>query len=865
MNRALIPLMLTGAALSGCDQDSGSRVQPPDAAIIIPDATVMADAGVEADADVDAPEGYQLQAPVEFVYDEDNVPHIYAQNDLDLMYAAGFQQARDHLWVLDVNKRRASGRLAEIFGESAEGGDIQSRALRFPELGAASAEALAEQFPEEYELLEAFAAGINRHVDSVNGGTATLPEGFEEYGHSPESFTAADLLTIGVRIQFGFSSTLEFDLLNSVIGRIAPDVAAEVPVFAPGAEAYIMDAVGGVTDGKRKMGPAPFEIGAPVDPEMARVMLDFALRWRRDLGVGEGSNLWAVNGRFTDNGRPLLANDSHAGLLDPNRMYMAHLNSADAGGSFDVIGVGFFGVPGIQVGHNGALAWGATTHFADMMDLWDVAVADTDDGLQATFGDQQLPVLVETQIYQVKGEDGALEDRTLEVRWVEGVGVLLPEAMLPLPQSVFADGELIVGWPGYQAPNLDLRVFLQLMRAETLDEFEAAISLGSTGMQNWTAASAEGIRYRVHGLVPDRGPVEGRPRANTIMQASDISTLWRSFPLDWPDDGRAAWLDTEPEAGRLPHLGADPDYIMSANNDPWGHTADNDPLNDDFYYGSFYAPGYRAGRLKSVLEARIAEAGDTPITRAETEVLQNDAYSLLAEAFMVHLEASWAEVQGADEGSPLSMWAAREDIAEAVATLTAWDRHMIRSSQPAALYRIWYAHLARITLFDDLNVLYETVNDAAPVTAAKITHLTYDFAIDALIDEGMASNMMTAMDRALTEYTARGEPTWGDVHRSAFVQADGETTLVATDGAESTVNVAQCPLWSAGELRELCVASDGAVYRMVHGFGEDGVPETTLNVPFSNAYPTEDWIEGRYRPLRFRAEEISGRRGRLVP
>src|SRR3970040_2026636 len=57
-----------------------------------------------------------LSAPVEVLRDRWGVPHIYAQDMLDLSFAQGFVHAQDRLWQMELNRRTAAGRLSEIFG-----------------------------------------------------------------------------------------------------------------------------------------------------------------------------------------------------------------------------------------------------------------------------------------------------------------------------------------------------------------------------------------------------------------------------------------------------------------------------------------------------------------------------------------------------------------------------------------------------------------------------------------------------------------------------------------------------------------------------------------------------------------------------
>lgn len=57
-----------------------------------------------------------LKEPVEVMYDEHGVPHIYAQNAGDAYFALGYVHAQDRLFQMEMLRRAASGRLAEVLG-----------------------------------------------------------------------------------------------------------------------------------------------------------------------------------------------------------------------------------------------------------------------------------------------------------------------------------------------------------------------------------------------------------------------------------------------------------------------------------------------------------------------------------------------------------------------------------------------------------------------------------------------------------------------------------------------------------------------------------------------------------------------------
>ena len=70
-------------------------------------------------------------------------------------------------------------------------------------------------------------------------------------------------------------------------------------------------------------------------------------------------------------GGALLANDPHLGISMPSIWFIngLHCASVDAACPYDVAGVSFPGVPGVVLGHNARIAWGATNVDPDVQDL----------------------------------------------------------------------------------------------------------------------------------------------------------------------------------------------------------------------------------------------------------------------------------------------------------------------------------------------------------------------------------------------------------------------------------------------------------------------------------------------------------------
>src|SRR5215472_4691771 len=130
-----------------------------------------------------------MEQPVEVLRDRWGVSHIYARNQHDLFFAQGYVAASDRLFQMELWKRTGQGRLAEVLGTSAVERDIKARLLRYRGDLQAEYDSYA---PDAREILAAFTAGINAHIDGLQG---KLPREFELAGFAPEHWRPEDCLS----------------------------------------------------------------------------------------------------------------------------------------------------------------------------------------------------------------------------------------------------------------------------------------------------------------------------------------------------------------------------------------------------------------------------------------------------------------------------------------------------------------------------------------------------------------------------------------------------------------------------------------------------------------------------------------------
>ena len=70
-----------------------------------------------------------VTSEVKIIFDDNAVPHIYADNETDAMFALGYVQASERLWQMDLIRHVGAGELSELFGESMIDNDKFLRSL----------------------------------------------------------------------------------------------------------------------------------------------------------------------------------------------------------------------------------------------------------------------------------------------------------------------------------------------------------------------------------------------------------------------------------------------------------------------------------------------------------------------------------------------------------------------------------------------------------------------------------------------------------------------------------------------------------------------------------------------------------------
>jgi len=223
-------------------------------------------------------------------------------------------------------------------------------------------------------------------------------------------------------------------------------------------------------------------------------------------GCAPGSNNWVVAGAHTASGKPLLANDMHLPLTEPNIWFMADLkaNSSAAAPGFHAAGVTLPGVPFIIAGHNEHVAWGFTALYADVQDIY-LENLDGKGNYQAGDGSWK-PLAVDHEVIHVRGG----KDVNLDVQLTAHgplMGPLFKQQMHPMSLK----------WTLYD-PTLNALPLYQMNTAANWTDFSAALGAWCWPTQNVVYSDDQGhIAYHAVGRVPLRpGGLQGLPIHDAI-------------------------------------------------------------------------------------------------------------------------------------------------------------------------------------------------------------------------------------------------------------------------------------------------------------------------------------------------------------
>jgi penicillin amidase len=456
-----------------------------------------------------------LQGKVEVTQRADGLWKISAAGEADAMRVQGYLVARDRMFQLDLMRHMARGELAALLGDRPMGERtaLQSDILnRFLGLKAGAETLLAATSQTERQLLDAYTSGINAWIREGQRSIEHRLLGVE----SLRPWQPVDSLSIYLLLMHSLSGNADREIRRL---RIACDagLGAVEQVFPT---SVLFD---DATFLPEEYGNDVYAVAPAVVPEIRAELPVLCAQGREDAGMnavshnfratlGNGlallgglsslsaSNNWVVAGVHTSSGKPILSSDPHLPHMNPPIVWGFEMETPGQ----HVAGFTIPGLHRVVFGHNGSVAWGATTNHVDRQDLVVLRGRSRDSNGRFTgheIDGREVPFEVRRESFMVK--DG--EPMEVAVRFTADGPVLNdidPAARGRVPLTALRVASLGAG--------RDIDGAAMVNRARTIADFAEGIALYDQGCSNWVFAdSAGGIGYRSPCRLPIRNGWRG--------------------------------------------------------------------------------------------------------------------------------------------------------------------------------------------------------------------------------------------------------------------------------------------------------------------------------------------------------------------
>lgn len=797
--------------------------------------------------------------------DSAGIAHVSALKRRDMFFLQGYVHAQDRLFQMDLGRRQASGTLAELLGAELLPSDIELRTIGVRRAAERSFDALSEQTRRD---LVAYCDGVNAYVQKHGlplEYAAIEITNFEPWVPIDSiviakalslslSFDTEDILRTVTLSQFQASGVANsFDgaaLFFQDLYRTAPfDSASTIPDTSSASNVASVPRLS--TMASLSTTVEEEKVTERIDLNVARLAGNYLERLQKvsffsELmadDVARGSNEWAISGRLTKKGHPLLANDPHLGLTTPSIFYPMQIRSLFG---INAVGNTIPGTPSIVLGHNRYITWGSTTNPMDVTDVYQETVVpdlSSPSGLSTIFQGQREHIQAISQQYRVNQIGNGKNDDVVVVSGdnIPAVTLIVPRRNQgPIVEFDQATGvALSIQYTGFSATR-ELDAFIGFNEARNLEDFKHAVSFFDVGSQNFVYSDRRGnIAYFTSAEIPLREDLE----------AGFINGLPPSFIRN--GSGGNEWLPaTEPEknqtlpyailpAAEMPQvINPKNGWFVNANNDPAGTTLDNNAFNQlrptggIYYLNSDYAKGFRAGRITQLIRQYL-NTGDNKISFEEMETIQNDVVLLDAQFFVPHILNAMDRASKNGVATELAALAQDDVLLSAVERLRHWNfntptgivegydatdsngelseptQREIDESVAATIYSVWRGQVIQHIFGQTLEPL-ELARPDASLEVVALRNLLENFSVNNGVgasglnffsvpsnasaqdrkDIALLQSLTKALERlrsdefatAFNYSTNLDDYRWGKLHRIVFSSALGEPFSVPSNG-----------------------------------------------------------------------------------
>ena len=443
-----------------------------------------------------------VQNEINVSFDSLAIPHIFADNDLDLYFAQGYITARHRLWQMEFLTHAAAGRVSEITGPGPNNSildyDRGQRRLGMVYAAQKGLEALATH-PETMAMIEKYTEGVNAYINSI--GYRNLPFEYKLLEYKPEPWTPLKCVLLLKSMAQSLSIGEKDMEMTNALALYGRDV---LDVLYPDRE-DLRDPIVSNPGTWTKSASLPDSIPYAVPDQLINGITKLP---KPDPTIG--SNNWALSGSKTSTGSPLLAGDPHLDLSLPSLWYAIQLSAP----GINVMGASLPGLPGVIIGCTDSIAWSETNAQRDAVDWFRITFQDSsrekyllDDKWETTRKQVEKFTVRDHEVYY---------DTVVYTHWG------------PIPydnsyRSTDDRKQYAFRWLAHEGTP-DITAIYRLNRATDYESFQSAITEYASPAQNFVFASVDGdVAMRVQGRFPLRREMEGK----FVLDGSRSSSGWK--------------------------------------------------------------------------------------------------------------------------------------------------------------------------------------------------------------------------------------------------------------------------------------------------------------------------------------------------
>ncbi|MBM1688334.1 penicillin acylase family protein [Sulfitobacter geojensis] len=754
-----------------------------------------------------------LEAPVEIVRDNANVPHIFGESDADVFFGLGFAHAQDRMWQMIMLRRTAQGRLSEVFGSSTLDIDKLMRRLDLYPLSVQSAATLDAK---TRAALEAYSAGVNARLNQIN--SEALGRGAPEmllFNAPMAPWRPADSVAITKLLGVQLSGHLQAEVIRARTSLALPDdkrVRDILPDFPGTGVAALPEYASLFPDVSRHAA------NIPLDPH--------PLSPFKDMAFAGASNAWAAAPSRSASGGTLLANDPHLGFTAPSVWYLARLELQSGG----VIGGTIPGMPVVLTGRSGALGWGLTSAYLDDQDVY-IEEINPDNREQYRTPEGFKEFTTRASIITIKDEDPV----TLTLRWTDN-GPVLPGTHYNLA-SITPPGHVTsVNWTVLTPRDTSLAAAMALMDAKSVEDGIKAAQIYIAPAQNLTLVDRENIAMKMIGAMPRR---DAGHQSQGRM----------------PSQG---WVAANRWQGTLPYT-ANPEFMAPVGG-ILGNT-NNKTVDRPFpnHVSFVWGDTQRVQRWQRLMQTRQVHTRDSFI-EAQLDTVSFTARSLLP---LIGAEL-WFTGEAAADGT------AERQRQRALILLAGWSGEMNEHMPEPLIYAAWLRSLQERLIQDELGPLAAEFDHVQPLFIERVfrdvngASVWCDVLQSARVED-CAEMARLALDDALLWINETWGPQleslrWGDAHQATH----DHQVLGTVPVLRYFVNIRQSTSGGDHTLqRGLTKGSDPDPFNNVHGAGYRGVYD--FADPDSSVFVSSTGQSGHFLSRHYDDLAQLWRRGEYIP